>query len=171
MLQVPLSNDHSPAPAAAQGQRPAPSAAERTGPDAPAVVIDTNVVLDLLLFRDTRADGLRRALAAGRLRWLATPAMRDELEQVLGRPQLQAWRPDVQALLGSFDEQMTLVAPAPATPLLRCRDGADRMFVDLALAGRARWLISRDRDVLALRRRALALGLAIGTPEQLAPEG
>ncbi|MDE2147750.1 MAG: putative toxin-antitoxin system toxin component, PIN family [Burkholderiales bacterium] len=171
MLQGLLSNDHSPAPAAAQEQRLAPSAADGIGPDAPAAVIDTNVVLDLFLFRDTRADWLRRALAAGQLRWLATPAMRDELEQVLGRALLQAWRPDAQALLRRVDEQMTPVAPAPATPLLRCRDGADQMFVDLALAGRARWLISRDRDVLALRRRALALGLAIGTPEQLAPEG
>ncbi|MDE2274766.1 MAG: putative toxin-antitoxin system toxin component, PIN family [Burkholderiales bacterium] len=138
-------------------------------PAVAAAVIDTNVVLELLLFADPRTAALRAALAAGRLRWLATRAMRDELQRVLGRPMLQTWRPDVPTVLQAFDERAVAVEPAPTTPLLRCRDGDDQMFIDLALAQRVDWLLSRDRAVLALRRRAAALGLAIGEPEQLVP--
>ncbi len=39
------------------------------------------------------------------------------------------------------------------------------MFLDLAHAAGARWLLSRDRAVLRLARRAAALGLVIAKPE------
>ena len=55
-----------------------------------AVVIDTNVVLDLLVFKDPATTALRAELQAGAVTWLATPAMRDELERVLGYPKLAA---------------------------------------------------------------------------------
>ncbi|MFT7776961.1 putative toxin-antitoxin system toxin component, PIN family [Roseateles sp.] len=49
---------------------------------------------------------------------------------------------------------------------LVCRDPDDQKFIDLALAARARWLISRDKAVLALAKRARLRGLAILTPER-----
>jgi len=51
---------------------------------------------------------------------------------------------------------------------LRCSDGDDQKFIDLAVASGAIWLISRDRAVLRLARRASAFGLAIVTPERWA---
>ena len=56
----------------------------------PAVVIDTNRVLDLWLFDDPRVDALRDAIARGGARWLAQPAMREELARVLGYPAVLA---------------------------------------------------------------------------------
>jgi len=47
---------------------------------------------------------------------------------------------------------------------LRCTDRDDQMFIDLALACGARWLLSRDRAVLKLGKRARLLGLDILTP-------
>jgi len=41
--------------------------------------------------------------------------------------------------------------PPPAVPA--CRDPLDAPFLQLAAAGRARWLVSGDRDVLALAGR------------------
>ncbi|MEI2746272.1 MAG: PIN domain-containing protein [Ottowia sp.] len=63
-----------------------PSAAGGT----PAVVIDTNRVLDLWLFDDPQVDALRDAIACGGTRWLAQPAMREELARVLGYPAVLA---------------------------------------------------------------------------------
>ena len=56
-----------------------------------AVVIDTNWVLDAWVFADARAAGLRQAVEAGRVRWLATSAMRAELARVLDYPAVARW--------------------------------------------------------------------------------
>jgi hypothetical protein len=53
-----------------------------------ALVLDTNIVLDLLVFADPAVRPLPPLLASGALRWIAAPAMRVELERVLGYPQI-----------------------------------------------------------------------------------
>ena len=131
------------------------------------MVLDTNVVLDWLLFDEPLCRPLARQVESGALRWLATAAMRDELTQVLRRPMLQRWKPDCVHLLSVFDSCAGLVAvsdqsAAPGT--LRCRDGDDQKFLDLAHSAGARWLISRDRALLDLAKRARPLGFEILTP-------
>ena len=60
----------------------------RPGEPARPVVVDTNVALDLLIFSDPRTAPLRTLLAQGRLDWIATQVMRDELERVLAYPHI-----------------------------------------------------------------------------------
>lgn len=129
----------------------------------PALVIDTNWVLDLCVFHDPRAQPLRTALERGAWRWLTCPGMRSEWLRVLdypavqhrlaqtadGRAQAQAW----------FDRHATPVPAAPACGL-RCSDPDDQRFIDLAVQHRAT-LLSKDRAVLALRRRLERLGLRV----------
>ena len=64
----------------------------------PTVILDTNVVLDWLVFRNPMCAALAAAVVAGELRWVATPAMRDELAHVLARGHLDAWAPDLTSL-------------------------------------------------------------------------
>lgn len=129
------------------------------------VVIDTNVAFDLLLFREPRVAPLAAALATGRLRWLACPRMGDELADVLQRGLAAARQADAAAVRAAWQAAVTL-APAPAShPRLRCDDPDDQVFLDLALEADAAWLLSRDRALLRLARRARPLGLAIATPE------
>ena len=45
-----------------------------------AVVIDTNIALDLLVFADPAVQALHTALRAGTLRWLATARMRADAQ-------------------------------------------------------------------------------------------
>jgi predicted nucleic acid-binding protein len=52
------------------------------------LVLDTNIVLDLFVFADEAARPVRSGLEGGDLRWLATRAMRDELERVLAYAQI-----------------------------------------------------------------------------------
>ncbi|MBN8507519.1 MAG: putative toxin-antitoxin system toxin component, PIN family [Burkholderiales bacterium] len=129
-------------------------------------VIDTNVVLDWLVFDDAQVAPLVRAVTAGDLVWHATAAMREELVHVLRRPALQRWRPDLGRALRTYDANARLwVGPTPAAaPIPRCRDADDQMFLDLAIVTGARWLVSHDRALLALARRARRAGLAIVTP-------
>ena len=130
------------------------------------VVLDTNVLLDLLVFGDARAGALRTALQAGRLQALATPAMFDELADVLSRPFLARWQVDAGRLLTQAHALCRLVdaptAQADAAP--RCADPDDQVFIDLAWSWPARWLFSRDRALLNLARKAEPRGLGVLTP-------
>lgn len=135
-------------------------------PARPLAVLDTNVVLDWLLFHDRGVQALAEAVARGALGWAACPAMRTELAQVVARPALARWKPDAAAVLAAFDRHALPHAdppPRPAPPL-RPSDPDDQVFVDLALACGARWLVSHDRALLKLAGRARAHGLAILRP-------
>lgn len=133
---------------------------------APAVVLDTNVVLDWWVFGDAQAAPLVAALAARRIRWHASAVMLAELDAVLARPLVQRWEPARErALTLSRDEWIVPAAtPAASPPGFLCSDASDQPFIDLALQLPARWLVTRDRALLALAQRAAARGLAIVTP-------
>jgi putative PIN family toxin of toxin-antitoxin system len=129
------------------------------------IVLDTNVVLDLLLFDDPATPVLREALQAGRLRWIATPVMREELARVLAYPHIVARldhdRRSAADVLAAFDAQATLLAVAPRASMI-CKDPDDQKFIDLAVEQQAR-LLSKDRAVLKLRRRLQAAGVETGS--------
>ncbi|MDO4637138.1 MAG: putative toxin-antitoxin system toxin component, PIN family [Lautropia sp.] len=131
------------------------------------LVIDTNIWLDLLVFHDPSIRTLREALEQGQHTVLCTPAMRAELAVVLARPQfhLDSSR---QGIALSRYEILTQTLPPPPPCNLSCRDPDDRKFLDLAVAHRADWLLSKDRALLAARRFALRrFGLHIGTVTQM----
>jgi putative PIN family toxin of toxin-antitoxin system len=136
------------------------------------VVIDTNVVLDWLVFADPAVRSLREAIESRRLVWHAHANMRVELAHMLGHSDLARWDPDAAAALASFDRLAQLDAqPLPATPArLRCRDPDDQVFIDLAITRRSRWLLTRDRALLALARPALEWGVQILTPAHWAAQ-
>lgn len=132
-------------------------------PDPLRVVIDTNTVLDWLLFGDRRATALAAAVEQGRLQWPTCNRMRDEFERTLDYPALARWSPDRCALLAAYDHWATPQADPPRCTLagLVCSDPDDQVFVDLAIATRSRWLVTHDRALLRLSRRARAVSLTI----------
>ena len=139
------------------------------------MVLDTNIWLDWLLFDDARTVGLRAAVAGGAVRPVATAAMRAEFAAVIARPPFEARRTTafgpgaegVDAALAAWDGLVALCPGAPASRLV-CRDADDQGFVDLAIGARAGWLLSRDRAVRALARRAWREhALHIAPPEDI----
>jgi len=134
-----------------------------------ALVLDTNVVLDWLLFGDPSATPISAAIESRRVRWIATAAMREELAEVLRRGLAASRGVDPRAVLRAWDEHADLIPEPPRQPAalaLRCTDPDDQKFLDLARAERAQWLLSRDRAVLRLARRAAALGIRVSVPER-----
>ena len=136
----------------------------------PAAVLDTNVVLDWLVFRDAGVAPLVEGLASGALRWLATPRMQAEFDAVLQRGHLDRWQADRERSLALFVRHAELCDEPPPSRLV-CTDPDDQVFIDMALATRARWLVTRDRALLKLARRAGARGLTIVPPEHAAEPG
>jgi putative PIN family toxin of toxin-antitoxin system len=132
-------------------------------PTSPAVVIDTNVVLDLWLYQDPATPALREALAKRKVAWLATQVMRDELERVLAYPHIAArlalGQQTAADVLAQFDAHAELM-PVAAKCQFVCKDPDDQKFIDLAAAHQAQ-LISKDKAVLTMRNRMARLGVVV----------
>ena len=132
-----------------------------TAPARQPVVLDTNIVLDVFIFNDAAAQPLKKALQAGELDWLATQAMRDELERVLAYPQiaprLAFYQLNAGDVLAAFDRHARLV-DAAAKAGVTCRDADDQKFIDLAVAAKA-LLLSKDQHILSMKKRLLAQGI------------
>ena len=129
----------------------------------PLLVLDTNIVLDVFVFNDAAAQPVRAALVAGGWDWVATAAMRVELERVLGYPQivprLAFYALSADEVLAQFDTHARLL-PAPGKATVNCSDADDQMFVDLAVAQRS-VLLSKDKAVTSMAKRLLALGVQV----------
>jgi putative PIN family toxin of toxin-antitoxin system len=129
------------------------------------LVLDTNIVLDTLVFRDPRTHALHAALfdepVMSDLLWLATAPMREELARVLAYPHiaLRLVFHGLQAgqVLSQFDARVRIVPVAPKAPAT-CKDPDDQKFIDLAVSHSAA-LLSKDKAVLCMRRRLMKLGV------------
>ena len=142
----------------------------RSSPGAPRLVLDTNAVLDWLVFDNPASRIVTAAVLSGQVSWIVNEAVRDELVHVLGRGELvERWNPDTARLWQAWEYLSTPIAfPSglPSPHRLRCTDTDDQKFIDLAVVSGARWLITRDRAVLKLARAATKLKLAIVKPER-----
>jgi len=130
------------------------------------VVLDTNAVLDWLVFRNPGMQAWVQAIESGRLHWLACAAMRDELTRTLNYAQLARWQPEPGQVLAAFDRWSVACAvpTSQRAPGLICSDPDDQVFLDLGLAQKARWLVTHDRALLRLARAARRYGLLVVRP-------
>ena len=129
----------------------------------PRLVLDTNVALDLFVFRDGGCADLMDALRSGQVQAVVDEACRREWLAVLDYPDLHLGDELKLSAGAAFDQHISLLAPAMLAPptgvrLPRCADPDDQKFLELALAAEARWLISKDKALLALARRTAREG-------------
>lgn len=132
------------------------------------VVLDTNVLVSLWIFKDSRLAPLRHALEDRRWRALTNTACSGEFARVLAYPQF-AVATEQQHLALSDYRALAEDIPAggaAAEPLPRCKDRDDQKFLELARDGRAHWLVTADKALLKLaRRQRLAHLFRIITPD------
>ncbi len=126
-------------------------------------VLDTNIVLDLWVFDEPKAEALRVSVETGRTHWLATAAMREELTRVLAYPQIAKRLTHSQlpasAVLGHFDRWAQLQPDAPKAPYA-CKDADDQKFIDQAVQHSAA-LHSKDAQVVCMKKRLERCGVAL----------
>ena len=126
-------------------------------------VLDTNIVLDLWVFDEPKAEALRVSVETGRTHWLATAAMREELARVLAYPQIveRLTHREIPAdtVLGHFDRWAQLHPDAPKAEYV-CKDRDDQKFIDLAVTHTAA-LHSKDAQVLCMKNRLARCGVAL----------
>jgi predicted nucleic acid-binding protein len=128
------------------------------------LVLDTNVSLDLIVFRDPRWKLLGECIAQGSCEAVMRHDCRQEFVRVLSYPQfdLDAAR-RVRALqafdaMHRFRDGDAALHDASAS-LPQCGDPDDQKFMELALETGADTLLSKDKALLKLARRNKRLGL------------
>lgn len=117
----------------------------------PSVVIDTNLVLSALVFAQGRLSPLRLAWQDSLCQPLVSSVTAAELIRVLAYPKFKLSAEDQQELLADYLPCCTTVripAKLPVTP--ECRDKFDLPFLQLAVAGKADYLVTGDQDLLVL---------------------
>lgn len=117
----------------------------------PRVVLDTNLVISALVFIQGRLSVLRQAWQGGHCVPLISKATTAELIRVLAYPKFKLSTEEQQELLADYLPWCAIVRipnPPPATP--NCRDSFDQPFLQLAVAGKANYLVSGDQDLLSL---------------------
>lgn len=115
------------------------------------VVIDTNLVLSALVFAHGRLTPLRQAWQGQRIQPLVSRVTAAELIRVLAYPKFKLAPDEQQELLADYlpyCKTVQIPQPPPKTP--RCRDTFDVPFLQLALAGKAKALVTGDQDLLVL---------------------
>lgn len=136
-----------------------------------AAVLDTNVALDWLVFGDAAVAPLQQAVSRGAIVWLSCPAMRGELAHMLTHPSLSSWGHDPVVALAAYDQWVLMRPdpgpPGPANP--RCSDPDDQVFIDLAIACGARWLLTHDKALLKLARRLRPWRIEVSAPRRWTP--
>jgi len=133
------------------------------------VVLDTNVVLDLVVFDDPGVAALRAAVEARRVTVLGSADCRAELQHVLAYPRFGLDIASQERALAWFDTHAEILdAPPACPPLPRCSDPDDQKFLELAWAGEADVLVTKDKALLELARRVAKVGrLLVSLPTDL----
>ena len=115
------------------------------------VVLDTNVVLSALVFGGGAAGRMRTAWQAGAFMPLVSTATAQELVRVLAYPKFRLSAADREELLSDYLPYTTTVRiPDPPPSVPECRDPFDLRFLELATVGKAKALVTGDRDLVAL---------------------
>lgn len=140
------------------------------------LVLDTNVVIDWLVFDDPFMNPLRHGVRDARVQVLTHSPAIAELERVLAYPQLKLNESRQQEVFERY-LAATTVAKMPdgfsIKQLMlpggfpRCRDRDDEPFLALAHHARADALASRDNAVFGLKTRAAKFGMTILNVQQL----
>jgi putative PIN family toxin of toxin-antitoxin system len=131
-------------------------------------VLDTNVAVSALVFREGRLAWLREAWAAGRVVPLVSAETLAELVRVLAYPKLKLSDEETKNVLAHYMEHAEAVHEAGASVRVpECRDPDDRKFLQLAYAAKADALVTGDADLLMLAGRSR---VSILTPAALKAE-
>lgn len=124
------------------------------------VVLDTNVLVSLYVFADSRFVPLRDRIENGQWCAVSSAACLAEFERVLAYPQFGLACAAQQAAYGHYARYVTLTSALSAlerttstSTLPHCTDPDDQKFLEAARDGSADWLVTSDKALLVLARR------------------
>lgn len=133
------------------------------------IVLDTNVCIDLFVFKDPRWTRLLNSMEAQQVEAVTRRDCRNEWLLVLDYPHLPLDENSRSEARARFDTLITCIEPLPVSSrevLPVCKDKEDQKFLELALQAGAETLITKDKALLKLAKRLTRKGLfSVQTPD------
>lgn len=116
------------------------------------VVVDTNVLVSAVILPSSRTGGVILHLRRGKFTPLYCIEMLEELAGVLTRPRIRdkyhVTDADIRAIIDLILLKGELIRPADR--ITESRDPKDDIFLSVAVAGQADFIVSGDDDLLSL---------------------
>jgi putative PIN family toxin of toxin-antitoxin system len=136
------------------------------------IVLDTNVCLDLFVFRDPRWSALLSAIESGAVEAITRADCREEYLVVLHYKHLPLDDDSRPLSAARFDELIKVVTPpVSGIRLPVCSDRDDQKFLELARDANADILLTKDKALLKLARKLSKAGMfKVMVPEAWTPE-
>jgi len=113
-------------------------------------VLDTNVIVSAVLFPNSQPNLIiKKIQTIGII--IQSPSTWLELENVLARPKFDRYitQTERQTFLLDFSQTIDLILEDSFTTN-ECRDPKDNKYLELAVNGKAEYLITGDQDLLVL---------------------
>jgi putative PIN family toxin of toxin-antitoxin system len=128
----------------------------------PRLVLDTNIILDLLVFKDPSAEPIQLLLDAKLVDAVRSEASMLELIDVIQRPAFKLSQEEQERILQVWESSARLMenAAIESAPFT-CRDPDDQVFINMAYSLRPALLLSKDLRVLELQAIAKQHGVEI----------
>lgn len=116
----------------------------------PRIVLDTNNLISGIFFEKGNEARVLDEVLTGNAKLLASLETLQEFQETVSRPKFQLSPSEVLAIFYLIISSCEIVL-ARQRAKVRCRDPDDQKFLDCAVAGKADFLVTGDRDLLTMR--------------------
>lgn len=123
-------------------------------PDPPAVVFDCMIFLQAIANDESPAARALDLVESGEIKLCVSEQIRREIRRVLDRPEVRSGLPGindlrVESLFRRLEKKAVTIKEVART-FEYPRDPNDEPYINLAIAAHAKYLVSRDKDLLDL---------------------
>ncbi|MBI4130335.1 putative toxin-antitoxin system toxin component, PIN family [Candidatus Roizmanbacteria bacterium] len=135
----------------------------------PKAVVDTNLLVNGIIVPKGNPYFLLEAWRKGLFTLVTSQQQLDKLEEVLTRPKIyktyHLLPKDISIIIQLINQKAVIVLPSKTSPVL-VRDSKDTFVIQTALAGKADYIVSGDKDLLVLNNDAKLTPLFILTASE-----
>lgn len=131
------------------------------------VVLDTNILLDIFVFNDKRAQGLKNALMTRSIEAMASTKTIEEFVDVIARPIFKLPKEQQLSILHQWKSCASMIDESALSkaPWI-CEDIDDQIFLDIAFTLRPAIIISKDNALLKIASKAMSHHVLISNDYQ-----
>ena len=133
------------------------------------VILDTNILLDLIVFKDISVEKLHVLFEKNKIYFLFSIETVNEFKRVINykkfkfsETQKNKFIEELNYLIGNTDVFDLNISELPVI----IRDPDDHKFIELAYQTKTKYLLTKDNDLLKIKKKLIDYGIMALKPEK-----